>query len=179
MPVDPAQLDLIHRAQHGDESAFATLVEGASRRMWAVVYSITGNQHDAEDAMQNALTSAWRNLHKFEPRAKFSTWAYRIAANAALQFVRARRDVLDDEIGMTQADTSPTPDEKVSTVMVVRAALTQLGEDFREALILREYGGLTYEEIATQQKIGIQTVKSRVNRARAKLREILIEQGVK
>ncbi|WP_425248438.1 RNA polymerase sigma factor [Auritidibacter ignavus] len=69
------------------------MVEGASRRMWAVVYSITGNQHDAEDAMQNALTSAWRNLHQFEPRAKFSTWAYRIAANTARQIIRARRDV--------------------------------------------------------------------------------------
>lgn len=118
-------------------------------------------------------------MHQFEPRAKFSTWAYRIAANAARQIIRARRDVLDDEIGMTQADTSPTADEKVSTVMVVRAGLAQLGEDFREALILREYGGLTYEEIATHQKIGIQTVKSRINRARTKLREILSEQGVK
>ena len=78
---------LITRAQNGDTAAFGTLIRDAHGRMWAVCLSITGNHQDAEDAMQNALTAIWRNIGSFEPRARFSTWAYRIASNAALQLI--------------------------------------------------------------------------------------------
>ena len=89
------ELELIRLAQAGDQRAFRQLIQEAHSRMWAVCLSTTGNRHDAEDALQNALTSIWRNIGKFEPRAKFSTWAYRIASNAALHVIRSRRDTLD------------------------------------------------------------------------------------
>ncbi|MGP6174415.1 RNA polymerase sigma factor [Corynebacterium sp. A21] len=173
-----AELALLESAKAGDHRAFTELIKGAQRRMWAVAWSITGNQPDAEDAMQDALSAIWRNLHRFEPRARFSTWAYRIASNAALQIVRARREILDPDAGLTEASTDSPVDSQVSSTMVVREALAGLPEDFREALVLREYGGLSYQEVAEQQGVPVQTVKSRINRARGRLKESLLAAGV-
>lgn len=170
--------ELVALAQQGDHRAFAELARDANRRMWAVALSVTGNQHDAEDALQNALTAIWKNIDRFEPRARFSTWAYRIAANAALQVVRTRRETLDPDAGLEEASTDSAVDSQVTSAMVVRAALARLPEDFRQALVLREYGGLSYQEIAEQQSIPVQTVKSRINRGRTQLRAALVELGV-
>lgn len=170
--------ELIALAQQGDHRAFAELARDAQRRMWAVALTVTGNQHDAEDALQNALTAIWRNLDRFEPRARFSTWAYRITSNAALQVVRSRRETLDPDAGLEEASTDSAVDSQVTSAMVVRTALAQLPDDFRQALVLREYGGLSYQEIAEQQAIPVQTVKSRINRGRTQLRAALVELGV-
>lgn len=174
----PDQSELLARAQAGDERAFAALAKEASGRMWAVCLSITGNRHDAEDALQNALTAAWQNLHRFDGKAKFSTWAYRIASNAALQLVRKRRELPDEDAGIEEVAPGSHIDEQVTAGIVVRQALETLADEFREALVLREYGGLSYQEIADQQGIPIQTVKSRINRARSKLLDALRESGL-
>lgn len=174
----PSEAELLARAQAGDERAFAALAREASGKMWAVCLSITGNRHDAEDALQNALTAAWQNLHRFDGKAKFSTWAYRIASNAALQIVRRRREFPDEEAGMTELAAGSGVDEQVTAGIVVRDALAQLPDDFRQALVLREYGGLSYQDIAEQQQIPVQTVKSRINRARSKLLQALRDSGV-
>lgn len=173
-----AELALLTSAKAGDESAFAELIRGADRRMWAVAWSITSNQQDAEDAMQNALTAIWRNLHKFEPRARFSTWAYRIASNAALQIVRSCREYPDPDTGIDEASRDLAVSTRVTSTMVVRSALAELPEEFREVIVLREYGGLSYQDIAVHQKVGLQTVKSRINRARSKLKDALLAAGV-
>lgn len=172
------ELEILHKAQAGDQRAFAQLVESAHGKMFAVCLSITGNRQDAEDALQNALTSAWRNLSKFDGKAKFSTWAYRIASNAALQIVRQRRDIPEQDAGLDEVAPGSGVDSQVTAALVVRQALETLGDDFREVLVLREYAGLSYQEIAEHQKIGVQTVKSRINRARGKLLTALQEAGV-
>jgi len=169
---------LITRAQNGDTAAFGTLIRDAHGRMWAVCLSITGNYQDAEDAMQNALTAIWRNIGSFEPRARFSTWAYRIASNAALQLIRSRRDTPDAEAGIQEPDRHSPIDDRVTAGIVIRHALEQLAPEFKEAIVLREYAGMNYQEIAEHQNVGVQTVKSRLNRARAKLRDALEEVGV-
>lgn len=169
---------LVQRAQRGDNAAFTELVRNAHGRMWAVCLSITGNPYDAEDALQNALTAAWQNIGKFEPRARFSTWAYRIASNAALQVVRGKRDTPDADIGLEQPAPGSPIAEQVTATIVVRRALEQLPLDFKEALVLREYAGMNYHEIAEHQRVGVQTIKSRLNRARGRLREALEEAGV-
>ena len=155
-----------------------TLIRDAHGRMWAVCLSITGNHQDAEDAMQNALTAIWRNIGSFEPRARFSTWAYRIASNAALQLIRSRRDTPDAEAGIQEPDRHSPIDDRVTAGIVIRHALEQLAPEFKEAIVLREYAGMNYQEIAEHQNVGVQTVKSRLNRARAKLRDALEEVGV-
>lgn len=173
-----AERDLIRRAQGGDQKAFAELASGARSRMWAVCLSITGNRHDAEDAMQNALTALWKNLPRFVPKARFSTWAYRVASNAALQIVRARRDTPDAEAGFDEPSTDSPVDSQVTSAVVMRRALDELPPESREVIVLREYAGLSYQEIADHQKVGVQTVKSRINRGRTKLRDALESAGV-
>ncbi|MCT1449861.1 RNA polymerase sigma factor [Corynebacterium sp. p3-SID1194] len=170
--------ELVARAQAGDEKAFADLIYDAKRRMWAVAMSVTGNSHDAEDAMQNAMISAWKNIDRFQPQARFSTWMYRITSNAALELLRKRRDIPDDDAGADTPDASAPIQQRITTTMVVREALETLDPDFKEVLVLREYGGLTYDELAAQQGIPVATVKSRLNRARRKLKDALVAQGI-
>lgn len=172
-----AEKQLVARAQNGDEKAFAELVRDANRRMWAVAMSVTGNQHDAEDAMQNAMISAWKNIERFKPEARFSTWLYRITSNAALDIMRKKRELPDDEAGAEEADSATPIQQRVTTTMVVRQALESLDPDFKEVLVLREYASLSYDEIAAHQGIPVATVKSRLNRARGKLKEALVASG--
>lgn len=170
--------ELVAKAQAGDEKAFAELIYDAKRRMWAVAMSVTGNAHDAEDAMQNAMISAWKNIGKFQPLARFSTWMYRITSNAALELLRKRRDVPDDDAGADTPDDTAPIQQRVTTTMVVREALEMLEPEFKEVLVLREYAGLSYDELAAHQGIPLATVKSRLNRARKKLKDALVAKGL-
>lgn len=170
--------ELVAEAQAGDEKAFAELIHDAKRRMWAVAMSVTGNAHDAEDAMQNAMISAWKNIGKFQPQARFSTWMYRITSNAALELLRKRRDIPDDDAGADTPDDTAPIQQRVTTTMVVREALEMLEPEFKEVLVLREYAGLSYDELAAHQGIPLATVKSRLNRARKKLKDALVAKGL-
>lgn len=162
-------------ARAGDQQAFAQLVGEHRDHIWAVCVSITGNAQDAEDALQETLISAWQHLDRFRGEAKFGTWLHRIAANCALAVVRRRKpntdtvDFTDTERPVVLADTAPAIDEHVARQDQVRAALATLSEDFREAIVLREFGDLSYEDIATHQGVGVQTVRSRLSRARSQL----------
>ncbi len=171
--VESTDLELLDRARAGDQRAFGELVSRYKGRTWAVCLRIAGNPHDAEDALQNALTAAWQNLDKFRGDARFSTWLHRIAANAALAVIRKRRETPDENINQGLASDAPRIDERVAVVEAVQSALSDLPEAFREAIVLREYAELTYADIATHQGVPVQTVKSRINRGRTQLREIL------
>ncbi|MCF3938557.1 RNA polymerase sigma factor [Gordonia tangerina] len=172
---------LLMQAREGDQRAFAEVVTAHRNHVWAVCLNICGNPHDAEDALQNTLVAAWQNLHKFRGEARFSTWLHRIAANNALTVVRKRKintqitDFSDPEESVQLADDDAAPrfDEHIALRDSLRDALSQLPAEFREAIVLREFGDLTYADIAVQQGVGIQTVKSRLNRARTQLRDIL------
>lgn len=165
--------ELIERCRAGDQGAFAELVARSHSRIWAVCVQITTHRQDAEDALQDALTAAWQNLDSFRGTSRFSTWLYRIAANSSLAIVRKRgRETPEDEIDLGEAAGSVTAD-RVADVDAVRRALDQLPEQFRVAIVLREYADMSYAEIAEHQGIGVQTVKSRINRARAQLVRIL------
>jgi RNA polymerase sigma factor (sigma-70 family) len=170
----PSEATLIVAARAGDKKAFNTLLAPHRDRLWGVCVRVTSNSADAEDAVQDALIAIWRGLGRFRGDAQFSTWAYRIASNAALAIVRKRRDLpLADDY--EAEDTTPPFDEQIAVSDEIQAALKRLPEDFRVALVLREYGGLTYEEIAAHQGILSQTVKTRINRARIAVRAVLTE----
>lgn len=164
---------LIRRAAAGDGAAFAQLIEPCRDRMWAVCYRITGRHHDAEDALQDALTAAWRHLGSFRGTARFSTWLYRIATNAALGIVQRRRDIALDGIPETPAAGSFA--DQVDAGDALQRALAQLPPTFRATVVMREYADMTYADIAAAQGVNIQTVKSRLNRGRRALRELLVE----
>lgn len=160
--------ELIDRCRQGDSRAFGELVSRYRTRTWAVCLQITGNRDDAEDALQDALTAAWQNLDRFRGAARFSTWLHRIAANAALATVRRRREVVVDEIDLGE-HSAPTVADRVVDVDAVRRALAELPDEYRAAIVLREYADLSYAEIADHLGIPVQTVRSRINRARTRL----------
>jgi RNA polymerase sigma factor (sigma-70 family) len=175
---------LLMQARDGDQRAFAELVTAHRTRMWAVCLQICGDQHDAEDALQATLVAAWRYLDRFRGEARLSTRLHRIAANNAIEVVRKRRsdtqltDFTDPEQPV-QLEDSPHRigfDEQIALSDAVRAALSALSDDLREAIVLREFGDLTYNDIAEHQGVGVQTVKSRLNRARTQLAAALRDQ---
>ncbi|MGA4692537.1 RNA polymerase sigma factor [Rhodococcus sp. AB351] len=164
------EAELIERCRAGDRAAFAELVAPSRERVWAVCVQITGNRHDAEDALQDALIAAWKNLDKFRGTAAFGTWLYRIASNAALAVVRRRRgEVLGERVGDEYTSGETLLADSVVDGDAVRRALFLLPEQFRVAIVLREYAQLGYAEIAAHQGVGVQTVKSRISRARRQL----------
>ncbi|MBI2705171.1 MAG: sigma-70 family RNA polymerase sigma factor [Actinobacteria bacterium] len=164
---------LLSWARSGDERAFAALAQVNSKVVRAVCFRIVGDNQLTDDAMQNTLLAAWRNLARFEGRSKFSTWLCQIAHNASLALVKGRRADPVGNIPEPNDRWVPETADTVAEVHAVRWALGKLPPDFRAALVLREYGGLTYQEIAAAQRIPIDTVKSRIARARQGLAVLL------
>jgi RNA polymerase sigma-70 factor (ECF subfamily) len=140
----------------------------------AVCYRIVGDEGVAEDALQETLVAAWRHLDRFQGRSKFSTWLYRIAHNAALA---AARKVVPEPIDALERGVavSTSVDQSVSDVRTVRWALARIPPDFRAALVLREFCDLSYDEIARAQGIKVETVKTRISRARQALARLLVD----
>jgi RNA polymerase sigma factor (sigma-70 family) len=162
---------LVRRARALDEGAFVELITANRGAVWAVCLRITGNPHDAEDAVQDTLVAAWRNIERFRSESSFSTWLFRIASNAALAVVRRRPAIAELDLDRVPAGGDTT--EHVADAEQVQSALMKLPEAFRVALVLRIYGDLSYEDIAIHQGIPVQTVKSRLSRARSMLQELL------
>lgn len=168
------EAELLALAKQGDRAAFNALVTPYRDRLWAVCLRTTRHRADAEDALQDCLIAAWQNLSKFRGESGVGTWMFRIASNASLAIVRRRREVLPEEDSVFE-NVNPSRDHanKVADQDRVQRALKVLPEDFRVALVLREYGDYSYQEIADYQQVGVQTVKSRLNRARTMLQREL------
>lgn len=164
---------LVQAARNGDGEAFARLWRGAERKVWAVCLGITSNRSDAEEAIAEAMCKSWQGLDRFRGKSSFSTWLCQIASNICKNKVSRRREFPDSEAGAELASNTTDIGDRISDTEVVRWAVGQLSDDFREAIVLREVGGLSYKEIAIQQGVNIQTVKSRIFRARKTLRELL------
>lgn len=166
--------ELLALCRQGYETAFGELVGRYRNRLWSICFRVTGNREDAEEAVQDTLTSAWQNLHKFRGDAKVSTWLYRIAANASLAIVRKRKDTVVDDFDVIELeDPAPMTADRVADVDAVRRALAELPEDFRVAVVLREFAEMSYADIAEHQGIPVATVKTRINRARKQLITLL------
>lgn len=159
-------------AQAGDQEAFARLMDKHKKMMWSVCLRITGNSYDAEDAVQDTLMQAWKALPKFRGEASLGTWLYRIAGNSSIAIVRRRKytDTLPEELS-GERDFA----EQIAATDAVQRALSTMSEIFREILVLRELCDFSYEQIAAHQGVSVQTVKSRLNRARAAFRKELLE----
>lgn len=170
------ELGLLALARAGDQRAFAALVEPHKSMLTAVCYRIVGDDGGAEDALQETLIAAWRHLDRFQGRSKFSTWLFRIAHNAALASARKSVPEPIDTIDRG-AGSGPSIADTVSDVRSVRWALARIPPDFRAALVLREFCDMSYEEIASAQGIKVQTVKTRIARARQALALLLAPQA--
>lgn len=165
---------LVKRAQRGDRNAVDSLLRENYDVVRAVCHRIIINTADAEDATQIALMSIVRALPSFDGRAKFSTWVYRIATNAALDELRRirRRDVPNDDATFENVSVGDATNA-VDAQMDVSAALAEIPEEFRVALVLRHIADLDYEEIAVILQVPVGTVRSRLSRGRAQLAALL------
>jgi RNA polymerase sigma-70 factor (ECF subfamily) len=164
MDADGTHMLLMDAAIEGDAHAFESLAAQHRTMIWSVCLRITGNTYDAEDALQDTLLAAWRGIKRFRRDSSFGTWIYRIAANAALAVVRARRstDVEISEVFVPERDFA----EKLAATDLVQQTLKSVPEDLRVALVLRELCDFTYAQIADYQGVPLATVKTRINRAR-------------
>lgn len=132
---------------------------------------LAGNDADALDATQEALIAIVRGLPRFDGRAAFSTWSYRVATNACLDELRRRRRRPDPGLPATESTRGGDPplEETVADRLTIDEALAELPEDFRAPIVLRDQLGMDYAEIAAVLDIPPGTVRSRIARGRAAL----------
>jgi RNA polymerase sigma-70 factor (ECF subfamily) len=174
---------VLARARQGDSDAFRALVERHSRSVFRLAYRMTGNEQDAEDVVQESFLRAYRQLGRFESRANFGTWLYRIVANCSVDLMRAKQarhdqvrgDTLDAVAELPAAD-APGPERIAHSAEIsrrVRSALERLSPLERAAFTLRHYEGRSIEEISTALGLGTSAAKHSVFRAVKKLRVAL------
>lgn len=182
MTAAPDDRSLVAAAQAGDSRALDTLLRRHYDLVHAICRRIAGGSRDADDATQEAMISIVRGLPRFDGRAAVSTWIYRIATNAALDELRRRKRrpglhaVRDDDDRAEPEVVDPLGQRRVEGVvdrLAVDAALEQLPEEFRVAVVLRDVADLDYAEIATALDVPVGTVKSRIARGRSQLVAIL------
>lgn len=182
---------LVERLVARDERAFNTLVRAYERRVFALVLRMLGNRAEAEDLAQEVFVQVFKAIGSFRGESKLSTWIYRIAINLCknrTKYLRVRHTSEQDELEAV-AERVPLgeakranvaqverPDEMVAGKQVeriVQKAILELEPTFRECLVLRDVEDLSYEEIGAITGLPEGTVKSRIHRARAQLKEIV------
>lgn len=178
-PVDDAVATADDDAAAGQVPGWEEIVTEHSARVYRLAYRLTGNQHDAEDLTQETFLRVFRSLSTYSP-GTFEGWLHRITTNLFLDQVRRKRrvriDPWGDETDRLPASPSSTPErgfEHANLDSDVQRALDALPPEFRAAVVLCDMEGLSYEEIGVTLGIKLGTVRSRIHRGRALLRESL------
>ena len=177
----------VERARAGDERAFEALVTAHERLVYTLAYQRLRSEEDARDAAQETFVKAWLSLASFRGESRFSVWLCRIANNVCTDMQRKRMlpaISFDDagrggegELAGGGCDSPEEALEKKELWQELRRGLEELPDDYRQALTLRELGGLSYDEIAETLGIELGAVKSRLYRARRKLCQFLAAGG--
>jgi len=175
----------VARVLAGEEELFATLIRRYQARILSHVARMVGNREDALDLTQEIFLKVFGALDRYNPDFKFSTWLFRIAGNAAIDQLRKKRprtvplEIRDaDGVVSTSEYKSAEPDpfsrlRNVERGDAIDRAIEALPAEFRELIALRHFGGLSYEEIAKVKGMPLGTVKNKLFRARAVLKERL------
>lgn len=183
-----ADEQLVARAQRGDMTAFERLVDHYERKIYNLAYRLTGNHEDAGDMAQEAFIRVYQSLPNFRGESAFATWLFKIASNACLDELRRRKrqpvssldepvELDDGETPRQFADVGDGPEQAVERRELQRAvheSIMALPEEYRIVLVLRDLHDLSYNEIVELTGLTLGTVKSRLNRARAQLKEKLL-----
>jgi RNA polymerase sigma-70 factor, ECF subfamily len=176
---------LIAACRSGQTEAYGVLIRRYQDRLYPTVLRLTGCAEDAQDLLQETFLRAYQKLGHFQGESSFYTWVYRIAVNLALSNRRRRRpdcragcgndghgNLVDSATDFRETDPS-LPLERIERERTVQAALDALAADHRAVVVLKEFDGLRYEEIAAVLGIPVGTVRSRLHRARCELRDRL------
>jgi RNA polymerase sigma-70 factor, ECF subfamily len=185
---------LVVRARAKDEAAFEELVSRYDDKLYRLAMRFVRNETDAQEILQDAFLSAWRNLPTFEGRAQFGSWMYRVTVNAALMLLRSRNrhpEVTVDEVEPTvlndavaeggqnmraSSDWSQRPDEQLQSDEMrrhIQASVDALPEGLRTVFLLRDVEELSTEDTAEALGLSVPAVKTRLHRARLALREAI------
>ena len=159
---------LVESAQDGDVDAFEALVKRHEDSVYRVALRMLGSRADAQDISQETFVRVWRYLHRFRHQSALNTWVYRITTRCCLDFIAARRPTgepleLEQEIG--GADPAESAEQRERLRAVTRA-ITGLPPEQRAALVLREFEGLSYEDVGEVLGVSVAAVKGRIHRAR-------------
>ncbi len=168
--------ELIQRAGEGDMGAFREIYQRASGYVYTLAYRVVNKKHDAEEVTQDVFLKVHQHLRAFKFESSFKTWLYRVAVNTALNHAKKRsrvttrevEEVFEDPATVTQPDAGKGI-EAGETAARLKVLLDQLNPDQRACIVLREIEGLDYQEIARSLSININTVRSRLKRAREAL----------
>ena len=177
---------VIDQVLAGDGNAFEALVKANEKGVYNLALRMLGNAEDALDASQEAFFRAYKALGSFRGDSKFSVWLYRLASNICLDMLRKAGRYNEASLTGEDEEDLPLPDsrfdpqaalERSEVRRAVREGLQKLDPAFREALVLRDVNGLSYDEIAQALDLEAGTVKSRIFRARRKLAALLTADG--
>ena len=179
--------ELVARSKTGDTESFNQLVKRWERPIFALAYRTLGREEDARDVTQETFLRAFRALSGFKGDAKFSSWLYRIALNLCRDWMRKERRAplvaVPEGVDVEQLVADQGPTETVEDLAAraemgreVAKAMAHLPEEQRHAIILKEYHGLTFQEIANLMRCPLSTVKTRVYQGLSTLRKQLGEQ---
>lgn len=188
MAINKDELELIERASNGSESDFETLILSCKGKAYNIAYRYLNNEEDALDALQESFVKVYKYLRMFKGESSFSTWVYRIVANTCCDILRKQKARLqtesifrtdgDSEYMVEVRDDGKGPEDLLldqERNLFIIDCLEKLPVDQKEIIILRDIQGFSYEEIADILVASMGTVKSRLSRARLKLREIYLE----
>lgn len=181
---------LIQKCKSGDIYAFEQLIQGYQKKVFNIAYRILGDIDDASDMSQEVFIKVYKSITNFKEESSLSTWIYRIATNTCLDEVRRKKKAAsismsstiqleDGEITIQVEDSKPGPDELIAqkeTREEINKAIESLNEEHKAVIVLRDIQGLSYEEISSVLQCSLGTVKSRINRARSSLKNILISE---
>ncbi len=183
-PRAAEDMALVARAQTGDVAAFEVLVRQYRNEVYALSYHFLRNREEAWDVSQEVFIKAYRSIKKFRGEAGFKTWLMRITANHCKDFLKKRRlqtapieTALPGDAPSGEADPSDSLAAK-ELGAAIDSAVAALPEKHRAAFVLREYQGLSYQEMAEVMECSLGTVMSRLHHARKKLQNALVQMGV-
>lgn len=177
--------ELVHRAQQDDERAFGELVTRYESKVYSLAMKMLRNPEDAEDVLQDTFLRAYRGIKSFKGNSTFSTWVYRITANSALMRLRKKQlpqvsieDADERDAPISIADWAPGPVEQLlnqEMQKVMDEAIDALPAEFRQVFILRDVEEMSNAEVAEILDLTVAAVKSRLHRARLKVRNRLAQ----
>jgi RNA polymerase sigma-70 factor, ECF subfamily len=166
---------LIKRFAEGDESVFKTLVQRHKEKVRNIIYTTVGGSNAVDDIAQDVFITVYKNLRRFRFEAQFTTWLYRITINKCRDHLRKVkiRNMFSSLSGQEDSLKDNFDQEDTYKIELVHKAISRLPEKLRIPLLLKDFEGLSYQEIAESIECEVGTVKSRIFRAREGLRNIL------
>ncbi|ABR49266.1 RNA polymerase, sigma-24 subunit, ECF subfamily [Alkaliphilus metalliredigens QYMF] len=187
--LNQQEATLIEKSKDGDSESFEKLILQHQKKAFNIAYRMLGNLEDANDVTQEALLKAYRAINRFQEKSSFSTWLYTIVTNTCVDFIRKnrktkvvyldreyegeegqyKREVYDDENGPEELL------EKKEVQRLIHDAINLLNYEQRKVIILRDIEGFSYREIAEILDCAEGTIKSRINRARSNLKNLITE----